>query len=182
MEPNDKKAFKEKSKQLDERVKRYRDYMEETWIEVDAKEVLNKNTLTDAIDGMEEDNKYIPYKDDVEIIIKNALKTQQSLIRNKIEHQLVARLYELKMSIRRLYRKIFFTFTIGMIGFISNIVLHHYEVDIFAVREMLNIVSWIFLWTTIEKFIFDRHELLYKKNLMERMYFGKYSFDESEMS
>ena len=84
MEPNDKKAFKEKSKQLDERVKRYRDYMEETWIEVDAKEVLNKNTLTDAIDGMEEDNKYIPYKDDVEIIIKNALKTQQSLIRNKI--------------------------------------------------------------------------------------------------
>lgn len=179
MEPNDKKAFKEKSKQLDERVKRYRDYMEETWIEVDAKEVLNKNTLTDAIDGMEEDNKYIPYKDDVEIIIKNALKTQQSLIRNKIEHQLVARLYELKMSIRRLYRKIFFTFTIGMIGFISNIVLHHYEVDIFAVREMLNIVSWIFLWTTIEKFIFDRHELLYKKNLMERMYFGKYSFDES---
>ncbi|MCK9493246.1 MAG: hypothetical protein M0Q00_02630 [Acholeplasmataceae bacterium] len=182
MEPNDKKAFKEKSKQLDERVKRYRDYMEETWIEVDAKEVLNKNTLTDAIDGMEEDNKYIPYKDDVEIIIKNALKTQQSLIRNKIEHQLVARLYELKMSIRRLYRKIFFTFTIGMIGFISNIVLHHYEVDLFAVREMLNIVSWIFLWTTIEKFIFDRHELLYKKNLMERMYFGKYSFDESEMS
>lgn len=156
--------------------------MEETWIEVDAKEVLNKNTLTDAIDGMEEDNKYIPYKDDVEIIIKNALKTQQSLIRNKIEHQLVARLYELKMSIRRLYRKIFFTFTIGMIGFISNIVLHHYEVDLFAVREMLNIVSWIFLWTTIEKFIFDRHELLYKKNLMERMYFGKYSFDESEMS
>lgn len=182
MEPNDKKAFKEKSKQLDERVKRYRDYMEETWIEVDAKEVLNKNTLTDAIDGMEEDNKYIPYKDDVEIIIKNALKTQQSLIRNKIEHQLVARLYELKMSIRRLYRKIFFTFTIGMIGFISNIVLHHYEVNLFAVREMLNIVSWIFLWTTIEKFIFDRHELLYKKNLMERMYFGKYSFDESEMS
>jgi len=182
MEPNDKKAFKEKSKQLDERVKRYRDYMEETWIEVDAKEVLNKNTLTDAIDGMEEDNKYIPYKDDVEIIIKNALKTQQSLIRNKIEHQLVARLYELKMSIRRLYRKIFFTFIIGMIGFISNIVLHHYEVDLFAVREMLNIVSWIFLWTTIEKFIFDRHELLYKKNLMERMYFGKYSFDESEMS
>lgn len=182
MEPNDKKAFKEKSKQLDERVKRYRDYMEETWIEVDAKEVLNKNTLTDAIDGMEEDNKYIPYKDDVEIIIKNALKTQQSLIRNKIEHQLVARLYELKMSIRRLYRKIFFTFTIGMIGFIINIVLHHYEVDIFAVREMLNIVSWIFLWTTIEKFIFDRHELLYKKNLMERMYFGKYSFDELEMS
>lgn len=182
MEPNDKKAFKEKSKQLDERVKRYRDYMEETWIEVDAKEVLNKNTLTDAIDGMEEDNKYIPYKDDVEIIIKNALKTQQSLIRNKIEHQLVARLYELKMSIRRLYRKIFFTFTIGMIGFISNIILHHYEVDLFAVREMLNIVSWIFLWTTIEKFIFDRHELLYKKNLMERMYFGKYSFDESEMS
>ena len=179
MEPNDKKAFKEKSKQLDERVKRYRDYMEETWIEVDAKEVLNKNTLTDAIDGMEEDNKYIPYKDDVEIIIKNALKTQQSLIRNKIEHQLVARLYELKMSIRRLYRKIFFTFTIGMIGFISNIVLHHYEVNLFAVREMLNIVSWIFLWTTIEKFIFDRHELLYKKNLMERMYFGKYSFDES---
>ena len=95
---------------------------------------------------------------------------------------MVARLYELKMSIRRLYRKIFFTFIIGMIGFISNIVLHHYEVDLFAVREMLNIVSWIFLWTTIEKFIFDRHELLYKKNLMERMYFGKYSFDESEMS
>ncbi|MDD2575729.1 MAG: hypothetical protein PHD47_04610 [Acholeplasmataceae bacterium] len=181
METNEKKAFKEKSKQLDERVKRYRDYMEETWIEVDAKEVLNKNTLTDAIDGMEEDNKYIPYKDDVEIIIKNALKTQQSLVRNKIEHQLVARLYELKMSIRRLYRKIFFTFTIGMISFIINVVLNHYEVDIFAVREMLNIVSWIFLWTTIEKFIFDRHELLYKKNLMERMYFGKYSFDESEM-
>ena len=181
METNEKKAFKEKSKQLDERVKRYRDYMEETWIEVDAKEVLNKNTLTDAIDGMEEDNKYIPYKDDIEIIIKNALKTQQSLVRNKIEHQLVARLYELKMSIRRLYRKIFFTFTIGMISFIINVVLNHYEVDIFAVREMLNIVSWIFLWTTIEKFIFDRHELLYKKNLMERMYFGKYSFDESEM-
>lgn len=181
METNEKRAFKEKSKQLDERVKRYRDYMEETWIEVDAKEVLNKNTLTDAIDGMEEDNKYIPYKDDVEIIIKNALKTQQSLVRNKIEHQLVARLYELKMSIRRLYGKIFFTFTIGVISFIVNVVLNHYKVNIFAVREMLNIVSWIFLWTTIEKFIFDRHELLYKKNLMERMYFGKYSFDESEM-
>jgi len=180
MDANEKKAFKEKTKQLDERVKRYRDYMEETWIEVDAREVLNKNTLTDAIDGMEEDNKYIPYKDDVEIIIKNAQKTQQTLIRNKIEHQLVARLYELKMSIRRLYGKIFFTFTIGMISFVANVLLNHFNVEVFALTELLNIISWIFLWTTIEKFIFDRHELLYKKNLIERMYFGKYSFDESE--
>ncbi|MDD5183392.1 MAG: hypothetical protein PHU02_04400, partial [Bacilli bacterium] len=65
MTKEEKKKYKTELKRLDDRVDKYKEYIEENYIEVDAKEVLNKNTISDAIDGMEVDNKYIPYKYDL---------------------------------------------------------------------------------------------------------------------
>lgn len=178
MTKQEKKAYKAKLKQLNERVKRYTEYMEENYIEVDAKEVMNKNTFTDAIDGMEEDNKYIPYKDDVEIIIINALPTQQTLVKNKIETGLVSRLYEIETSLKRLHKKILVTFLLGVVFLSINVVLNYLKIqNYYFTREIASIASWVFMWTTVEKFYFDRHDLLHKKSLIERMFFAVYSFE-----
>ena len=177
MTKDEKKAHKQKLKQLNLRVRKYKAYMEETYIEVDANEVLNKNTISDAILGMEEDNKYIPFKEDIEIIIKNALPTNQTLVRNKIETQLVARLYEINTSLRRLYKKIIITFLIGVVSLALNVVFHFMKVDNFLLYEILAVLSWVFLWTTVDNFYFDRHELTHKRALIERMYFANYTFD-----
>lgn len=177
MTKQEKKAHKQKLKQLKSRVRKYKAYMEETYIEVDANEVLNKNTISDAILGMEEDNKYIPIKEDVEIIIKNVLPTNATLVRNKIETQLVARLYEINTSLKRLYKKVSITFIIGVLSLALNVIFHFINFDNFLLYEVLAVFSWVFLWTTVDNLYFDRHDLIRKRTLIQRMYFANYTFD-----
>lgn len=172
------KEYKQRRKQLKERIKRYKEYMEESYIEVDAKEVLNKNTLSDAILGMEEDNKYIPIREDIEIIIKNAEATQQTLIKNKIETQLVLRMYEINSSLKRLYKRIIVSFIIGVVSLVANVIINYMNIDNFLVYEVLSVLSWVFLWTAVDNFYFERHDLISKRALIERMYYANYTFEK----
>lgn len=172
------KEYKQRRKQLKERIKRYKEYMEESYIEVDAKEVLNKNTLSDAILGMEEDNKYIPIKEDIEIIIKNAETTQQTLIKNKIETQLVLRMYEINSSLKRLYKRIVVSFIIGVVSLVANVSINYMNIDNFLLYEVLSVLSWVFLWTAVDNFYFERHDLISKRALIERMYYANYTFEK----
>lgn len=180
MTKEEKKKYKTELKRLNERVDKYKEYIEENYIEVDAKEVMNKNTINDAIDGMEEDNKYIPYKYDLDIYVTNCPLDQEEIVKNKIEQQIVARLYEIKLALRIFYKKIILLFVLGLIFLGISVYLHYIEFDVFVLQEIASIGSWVFMWTTVEKLFFDRHELKRKQNMIERLFFSKYIFMEGK--
>lgn len=180
MTKEEKKRYKTELKRLNGRVDKYKEYIEENYIEVDAREVLNKNTLTDAIDGMELDNKYIPYKYDVDIYVTNCPENQGEIVKNRIEQQIVARLYEIKLALRVFYKKVFFVFLLGMFFLGLNIYMDYKNFDVFVFREIATIGSWVFMWTTVEKLVFDRHDLKRKQSMIERMFFSKYFINDKE--
>lgn len=180
MTKEEKKKYKTELKRLDDCVDKYKEYIEENYIEVDAKEVLNKNTISDAIDGMEVDNKYIPYKYDLEIYVTNCPKKQEEVVKNKIEQQIVARLYEIKLALRIFYKKIILLFAFGLIFLGLSVYMNAINLDIFVLKEIASIGSWVFMWTTVEKLFFDCNDLKRKQYMIERLFFSKYIFMEGK--
>lgn len=131
--------------------------------------------VQDVIRDLEEETRYTPLNRKVTVEVQAGnFEVHLPIIIDQIQDELVPIIYYLKKDLKR----------IGIIGStllgIGNFVLifgGFISTSVFAStvsQEVYAIFSWIFIWTGVEKLLFDRREILYRIKLLKRLFHAKY--------
>jgi hypothetical protein len=131
--------------------------------------------VQDTLRDLEEETRYTPLirKVTVEVQAGN-FEVHLPIIIDQIQDELIPVIYYLKKDIRRLTLIGSLLFSIGSFVLIFG--------GLFAETLFANaisagsaeIFSWIFIWTGVEKLIFDRREVQYRVKLLKRLFHAKY--------
>ena len=138
-------------------------------------EKFEGKVVQDTLRDLEEETRYTPLirKVTVEVQAGN-FEVHLPIIIDQIQDELIPVIYYLKKDIRRLTLIGSLLFSIGSFVLIFG--------GLFAETLFANaisagsaeIFSWIFIWTGVEKLIFDRRELQYRVKLLKRLFHAKY--------
>ena len=131
--------------------------------------------VQDTIRDLEEETRYTPLTRKVTVEVQAGnFEVHLPIIIDQIQDELIPVIYYLKKDIRRLTLIGSLLFSIGSFVLIFG--------GLFAETLFANaisagsaeIFSWIFIWTGVEKLIFDRREVQYRVKLLKRIFHAKY--------
>ncbi len=131
--------------------------------------------VQDTLRDLEEETRYTPLTRKVTVEVQAGnFEVHLPIIIDQIQDELIPVIYYLKKDIRRptLIGSILFsigTFVLVFGGLFSETLFAN------AISgEVSAIFSWIFIWTGVEKLIFDRREVQYRVKLLKRLFHAKY--------
>jgi hypothetical protein len=131
--------------------------------------------VLDTIRDLEEETRYTPLNRKVTVEVQAGnFEVHLPIIIDQVQDELIPVIYYLKKDIRRLTLIGSLLFGIGSFVLIFG--------GLFAETLFANaisagsaeIFSWIFIWTGVEKLIFDRREVQYRVKLLKRLFHAKY--------
>lgn len=131
--------------------------------------------VQDTLRDLEEETRYTPLKRKVTVEVQAGnFEVHLPIIIDQIQDELIPVIYYLKKDIRRLTLIGSLLFSIGSFVLIFG--------GLFAETLFANaisagsaeIFSWIFIWTGVEKLLFDRREVQYRVKLLKRLFHAKY--------
>ncbi len=131
--------------------------------------------VQDTLRDLEEETRYTPLTRKVTVEVQAGnFEVHLPIIIDQIQDELIPVIYYLKKDIRRLTLIGSILFSIGSFVLIFG--------GLFAETLFANaisagsaeIFSWIFIWTGVEKLIFDRREVQYRVKLLKRLFHAKY--------
>jgi len=131
--------------------------------------------VQDTIRDLEEETRYTPLTRKVTVEVQAGnFEVHLPIIIDQIQDELIPVIYYLKKDIRRLTLIGSLLFSIGSFVLIFG--------GLFAETLFANaisagsaeIFSWIFIWTGVEKLLFDRREVQYRVKLLKRLFHAKY--------
>jgi hypothetical protein len=161
---------------LDARLKQYGRHVDEDMASFKLiSEKFEGKIVHDVIRDLEEETRYTPLhrKITVEVLAGN-LDVHLPIIIDQIQDELIPIIYYLKKDFRRL------TVIGSILMSVGNFVLIFGGLisdSIFASaisQEVYAIFSWIFIWTGVEKLLFDRREMSNRIKLLKRLFHAKY--------
>jgi len=131
--------------------------------------------VQDTIRDLEEETRYTPLNRKVTVEVQAGnFEVHLPIIIDEIQDELVPIIYYIKKDIQRL------TTIGGVLLAIGNFVLIFggllSETIFFnsISSEVYAILSWIFIWTGVERLLFDRRALQYRIKLLKRLFHAKY--------
>jgi len=131
--------------------------------------------VQDTIRDLEEETRYTPLNRKVTVEVQAGnFEVHLPIIIDEIQDELVPIIYYIKKDIQRL------TTIGGVLLGIGNFVLIFggllSETIFFnsISSEVYAILSWIFIWTGVERLLFDRRALQYRIKLLKRLFHAKY--------
>ena len=131
--------------------------------------------VQDTLRDLEEETRYTPLTRKVTVEVQAGnFEVHLPIIIDQIQDELIPVIYYLKKDIRRLTLIGSLLFSIGSFVLIFG--------GLFAETLFANaisagsaeIFSWIFIWTGVEKLLFDRREVQYRVKLLKRLFHAKY--------
>jgi hypothetical protein len=131
--------------------------------------------VQDTLRDLEEETRYTPLTRKVTVEVQAGnFEVHLPIIIDQIQDELIPVIYYLKKDIRRLTLIGSLLFSIGSFVLIFG--------GLFAETLFANaisagsaeIFSWIFIWTGVEKLLFDRREVQYRVKLLKRIFHAKY--------
>jgi hypothetical protein len=131
--------------------------------------------VQDTLRDLEEETRYTPLTRKVTVEVQAGnFEVHLPIIIDQIQDELIPVIYYLKKDIRRLTLIGSLLFSIGSFVLIFG--------GLFAETIFANaisagsaeIFSWIFIWTGVEKLLFDRREVQYRVKLLKRIFHAKY--------
>jgi len=138
-------------------------------------EKFEGKVVQDTIRDVEEETRYTPLNRKVTVEVQAGnFEVHLPIIIDEIQDELVPIIYYIKKDIQRL------TTIGGILLGIGNFVLIFggllSETIFFnsISSEVYAILSWIFIWTGVERLLFDRRALQYRIKLLKRLFHAKY--------
>jgi hypothetical protein len=131
--------------------------------------------VQDTLRDLEEETRYTPLTRKVTVEVQAGnFEVHLPIIIDQIQDELIPVIYYLKKDIRRLTLIGSLLFSIGSFVLIFG--------GLFAETLFANaisagsaeIFSWIFIWTGVEKLMFDRREISNRIKLLKRLFHAKY--------
>jgi hypothetical protein len=161
---------------LDARLKQYGREIDEDMASFKmVSENFEGKMVQDVIRDLEEETRYTPLNRKVTVEVQAGnFEVHLPIIIDQIQDELVPVIYYLKKDVRRLS---LIGSTLLMIGNFVLIFGGLLSETLFlnaVSEEVYAIFSWIFIWTGVEKLIFDRREMNYRIKLLKRLFHAKY--------
>jgi hypothetical protein len=161
---------------LDARLKQYGREIDEDMASFKmVSENFEGKMVQDVIRDLEEETRYTPLNRKVTVEVQAGnFEVHLPIIIDQIQDELVPVIYYLKKDVRRLS---VIGSTLLMIGNFVLIFGGLLSETLFlnaVSEEVYAIFSWIFIWTGVEKLIFDRREMNYRIKLLKRLFHAKY--------
>lgn len=131
--------------------------------------------VQDTIRDLEEETRYTPLNRKVTVEVQAGnFEVHLPIIIDQIQDELIPVIFYLKKDIARLTTIGSILSGIGTLVLVFGGLISE-SVFLSAIStEVYVIFSWIFIWTGVEKLLFDRRELRYRIKLLKRLFHAKY--------
>jgi len=131
--------------------------------------------VQDTIRDLEEETRYTPLNRKVTVEVQAGnFEVHLPIIIDEIQDELVPIIYYIKKDIQRLTTIGGILLAIGNFVLIFGGLLSETVFFNSFSSEVYAILSWIFIWTGVERLLFDRRALQYRIKLLKRLFHAKY--------
>ena len=131
--------------------------------------------VQDTIRDLEEETRYTPLNRKVTVEVQAGnFEVHLTIIIDEIQDELVPIIYYIKKDIQRLTTIGGILLAIGNFVLIFGGLLSETVFFNSFSSEVYAILSWIFIWTGVERLLFDRRALQYRIKLLKRLFHAKY--------
>jgi hypothetical protein len=138
-------------------------------------ENFDGKVVQDVIRDLEDETRYTPLNRKVTVEVQAGnFDVHLPIIIDQIQDELVPVIYYLKKDVRRLSIIGSTLLAIGNFVLIFGGILSDTIFANAVSEEVYAIFSWIFIWTGVEKLLFDRREMNYRIKLLKRLFHAKY--------
>jgi hypothetical protein len=172
-----------RNRELERKVSKYVRYVEDNVANIN---VLNPDLDLEEIDTIIEilarQTKYIPISSDITVLIefkfkKNNNESSVEQVKELITKNLIPRIRNITQEVKRISIISSVLFGLGFIMLIASILVSENGFSGAAIQQVFSIFSWVFIWTSLEKMIFERIDLIRYKQILKRLYFAEYELD-----
>lgn len=147
------KDFKELEKLLDKKIEK----INTTEIVLKDNDFNDGRLTKSGYISLKNQASYISVTDEIELFIPRKYEVK---FNNSLSYFAAVELFKIKNDLRRVRIVSILLLLIGVLLLISPNVFEIFQTNIF--NDVIIIISWVFIWTAVEKTFFDRHDL--KKN------------------
>jgi hypothetical protein len=131
--------------------------------------------VQDTIRDLEEETRYTPLTRKVTVEVQAGnFEVHLPIIIDQVQDELIPVIYYLKKDIRRLTLIGSLLFGIGSFVLIFGGLFSETLFANAISAGSAEIFSWIFIWTGVEKLLFNRREVQYRVRLLKRLFSAKY--------
>ena len=172
-----------RDKKLDKVLANYVRYIEDNIANINVLDPdMDLQDVEDVIEILVKQTNPIPYDFDVTVLIEFKYKKHNNeasveQVQNIITKNLVPRIIAVTNEIKRISTISLILFSFGFLMLIGSILIQENGFSSSAIQQVFSIFSWVFIWTSLEKMIFERIELVRRKRLLKRLYFSSYELD-----
>jgi hypothetical protein len=161
---------------LDSRLKQYGREVDEDMASIKIlSPKFEGKVVQEAIRDLEEETRYTPLNRKVTVEVQAGnVEVHLPIIIDQIQDELVPVIYYLIKDIKRLTTIGTILLAIGNLVLIFGGLLSETVFFNTVSSEVYAILSWIFIWTGVEKLLFDRRELRHRVKLLKRLFDAKY--------
>lgn len=172
-----------REKVLDKILSKYVRYVEDNIANINVVDPdLDLQEVEDLIEMLVRQTSSIPYEIDITVLIEFKYKKHNNeasvaQVQNIISKNLVPRILNKTLEIKRISTISIILFSVGFLMLVASILITENGFSNIAIQSVFSIFSWVFVWTSLEKMIFERIELVRRKQLLKRLYFAEYELD-----
>ncbi len=170
---------KERLQQLKKRINKYSAKFEDGIIDVKVSpEPMDRRKTLDILSRLESEAMYIPSSQQLTIKVdfeqKEEASTQLVALKEAINNEIIKIIYHENQELRRVKFLSIILFLVGISTMLISSLLNSKEFFVQALQQLFMIISWVFIWESIDKVVFVRHQLVKKKMKLFQIYFGDY--------
>jgi hypothetical protein len=109
----------------------------------------------------------------IDIIVKQNMVNKVIEVENLIKENIQLCIKELDIKTKNIGRQSFFLILIGLIS-IALTQFSQFLENTFSFKELVIVMSWVFMWKAIELLFFERRKLVKEKLKLLKMYYCEY--------
>ena len=170
---------KEKIQHIRKRIGAYSAKFEDGIIDIKISSgPIDRRKVLDAITRLESDTMYISSHQQLTIRVEFEDKLEDdnkiSTLKEAINSEIIKIIYHENQEIKRIK---LISLILGIVGITSMSIaalLSNDKFITFAIQQLFVIISWVFIWETIDKMVFVRQQLVSKKLKLYQLYFADY--------
>jgi hypothetical protein len=172
-----------RNKELERKVSKYVRYVEDNIanINVDNPD-LDLQEVDDVIERLASQTKYIPVTADITVLVefkykKNNNESSVEQVKEVVTKNLIPRIRNITQEVKRISIISLVLFGLGFIMLLASILVTENGFSSSAIQQVFSIFSWVFIWTSLEKMIFERIDMVRHKQILKRLYFAEFELD-----
>ena len=176
------KEWKEAHLAVRKRVMKYSDKMEDGVIDLKVVSLpASKDEIFSTVHRLIEEAEYIPYQQQVVVRVGllTGLKETKNLneFQDIINKEFVRKIFQITKKMKYLFGVSILSLIFGLVAMVVAFTLQNStSIWLSLFQGFLSVTSWIFLWTAVEKLVFDYRTLNSGRRDLFMLYEADYTF------